>query len=544
MKRFILFVCMLVAGIFIKQSFVSAQTVIYLDLNAIVNGDGLTPDNPTNQMPSQTIVSDTKLYFNSDNGVQRIPSGRDNTFYITGSNIEITSYGSGRATVSGYEIISGGWTQVGTSYVWKQSFPGGSSGAGPIVGSVIDLSSINESPTGDVLNWYNLETEHDRIGTFQADPSVLPIGSYGYDWQNEMMYINVGADPNSRSIGISQVGRLFNTTGNPSNVKIHGLRMIGFARSVMNIGGGSNHWHIYDNELYGNGGMYNVKEGWYHGSGIQPNSNASHLEIDHNTIIETFDSAITPQHFGGTSGHKLFNIYIHHNYVEKWSLGGVEIADWGTNEIDSITIEDNTFVNGGKGYSGTGDTPQGKTDGIQTRGGNNGISRVSRLTVRRNNINSHDAAFIVGGNTITDGVILEDNILWGSTYGIKNQRKDEAYILAKDNVLCDNQIQISDQASASVYINNTLSTECSTTSSTINIEKPPRKVYPSITEGVVNIESGSEKNAIVLIDINGRKVGQWSNTSSIDISSKPSGFYMLIYKDPKNSISTFKIIKK
>ena len=59
--------------------------------------------------------------------------------------------------------------------------------------------------------------------------------------------------------------------------------------------------------------------------------NANHVEIDHNHIIQTFDSPITPQHFGGSSGGYLHDLHFHDNFIDRWALGAVEMSDFGTN---------------------------------------------------------------------------------------------------------------------------------------------------------------------------------------------------------------------
>lgn len=433
----------------------SAGDFIYVDLNRAANGTGSSAADPTNRLPAQ-IGDRTQLLFNSDSGVQTIPCQNDGVF-VVGDDIQISSYGSGRATISGYQVVRGGWTQVGTSNVWQRSFAGGTSGAGPVVGSVIDLSSTRESPTGDVLDWRDLGEAGNRIGIFRSDPTVLATGAYAYDWQQQIMYVNVGADPNQRRLGISCVGYFVNTLAGaaPSRVTMHNLRLIGFARDGANIIGNAGYWHIYDNELYATGGMYSATSNWYFGSGIQMSQHANNIEIDHNRIIQTFDSPITPQHFGGATGGYLHDLHFHDNFIDRWALGAVEMSDFGNNNrFSNITIEDNIAINGGKGFSRTGDTPQGYTDGIQVRGGNSSV--FSSLVVRRNKINAYNSNIRIGGNNFTNPVLVDGNVLSAAGYGINNQRPASASIDATANTLCGNTVQIYDKSAASQYLNDTL----------------------------------------------------------------------------------------
>lgn len=429
---------------------------LYIDVNRKVNGSGLLPNDPTNKIPG-TLGNRRQVFFQSDNGVQTLPC-RDNAMFVNGNNIQISSYGSGRATVSAYQKINSGWTRVGSSNVWRRYYEGAYSGAGAVVGNVVDFSKRVESTTGDVLTWQNLEEEGNKIGVFRSNPTVLQKGRYAYDWQKKVMYVNVGANPNERTLGISCVGRFINThPGSAStNVAIHNLNIIGFSRVGVNLTAKSSNWRIHNNNFYGIGGMYNVPSKWYFGSGVQMSENANNIEVDNNTFVQTFDSPITPQHFGGSSYGHLHDLHFHHNTIDKWALAAIEMADFGfNNRFSRITIEDNVAINGGRGFSAIGDSPSGVTDGIQVRGGSNS-GKFTDLIIRRNKVNAfHDNIAIVGSN-FTNGIIVNDNTLWGANYGIRNKRIHSADVYARGNKLCDNGTQIEDRSAGSQYTNNTL----------------------------------------------------------------------------------------
>jgi hypothetical protein len=308
-----------------------------------------------------------------------------------------------------------------------------------------------------VLDWQNLEAAGNRIDAFRSDPTVLPVGAYAYDWEQKVMYVNVGADPNQRPLGISCAGYFVNTPwgAGPSKVTVHNLRLIGFAKAAVSILGQASDWHLYDNELYANGGMYNANAKWYFGSGIVMSQHANNIEIDHNTIIQTFDSPITPQHFGGSTGGNLHDLHIHDNFIDRWALAAVEMSDFGTNnQFSNITIENNIAINGGHGFSRTGDTPQGYTDGIQVRGGQSSV--FSYLAIRGNKVNAYNSNVRIGGSNFTSAVIVDGNVLSGAQYGINNQRPNIASIDATANTLCGNRVQVYDTATASQYLDDTL----------------------------------------------------------------------------------------
>jgi len=428
---------------------------LYVDLNSATNGTGRSAADPTNKLPN-TIGDRRQLLFNSDNGVQTIPCRNDGVF-INGDNVQVSSYGSQRATVSAYQVVDSGWTQVGASSVWRRPFAGATSGAGPVVGNVIDFTNTKDSPVGGVLNWQNLEAVGNRIGMFRGNPGVLPVGSYAYDWQQKVMYVNVGAGPNGRRLGISCVGHFINTPRGamPTKVTVHHLKLIGFAREAVNMVGDASYWRIHHNKLYAMGGMFNIPSSWYFGSGIQMSEGANNIEIDHNRIIQTFDSPITPQHFAGSAGGYLHDLHIHDNYIDGWALGAVEMSDFGShNRFANIVIENNVAVHGGQGFSRTGDSPQGYTDGIQVRGGNS--SSFAGLVVRRNKVNAYNANVYIGGNNFANAVVLANNTFLEAEYGIQNLRPNDAAIDASYNTLCGNAVQIADKSAASRYQGDTL----------------------------------------------------------------------------------------
>jgi len=130
----------------------AAADYVYVDLNAVVNGNGLTSSTPRNTIPP-TLATGQQLLFNSDNGIQSIPPQDVAISIQTGTDIQISSYGSSRAILSGYQYFTSGWTKVGTSNVWQRTYAGGTSAAGPVVGNVVDMTTTVESPQGYVLNW-------------------------------------------------------------------------------------------------------------------------------------------------------------------------------------------------------------------------------------------------------------------------------------------------------------------------------------------------------------------------------------------------------
>jgi hypothetical protein len=159
----------------------------------------------------------------------------------------------------------------------------------------------------------------------------------------------------------------------------------------------------------------------------------------------------------GATGGYLHDLHFHDNFIDRWALAAVEMADFGTNnQFGNITIENNIAINGGKGFSLTGNTPQGYIDGIQVRGGYSSV--FSNLIICGNKVNAYNSNVRIGGSNFTNAVIVRGNVLSGAQYGINNQRPNSASIDGTVNTLCGNAVQIHDTAVASQYLDDTLLT--------------------------------------------------------------------------------------
>jgi hypothetical protein len=446
-------------------------TTIFVDLNAVNNGNGQSASTPTNVLPGN-LPDGQVLLFNSDNGIQRIPV-RDDCIYIDGDNVEISSYGAaGIAIVSGFQIITGGWTLVGSG-VWKHNW-GTTQGVmgvtgGNLVGAVIDKASTAESPQGDVLKWYNLDSNDpgatpDLRAAFVAAPTVLPVGYYAYDYVGGVLYINVGGNPNTggRSFGVAGCGRFVSvqTGKSPANAQIHNLRLMGFARAGVNAVRGANNWRVHHNQLYANGGIYSTSNNAYSGSGVVLGNNASTMQVDHNLIEQTFDSPVSCTHISGANAEIIDSIHVHHNTIRKWGLAAIEVSDFGTNNITSnVNAEFNIATGGGTGFSATGDAPQGFTDGFQVRGGNTNGS-ITGLRCANSTLQSHDAAVGIHGNN--GDVLVTACRLSTSAFGLQNERT-QVVVTGSSNQFCQNTddvsqltgVAVNGSASGSTYSGNT-----------------------------------------------------------------------------------------
>ncbi|MBW2525363.1 MAG: hypothetical protein JRI23_14350 [Deltaproteobacteria bacterium] len=434
---------------------------LYVDLNAPSDGDGSSPGSPRNVIPDTIGDSCVRLLFNSDGGRQAIP-GRDNAIVLSGAHIRVSSYGSSRAVLSAYEELTDGWKHY-SGTVYYRDYTNGYAAAGPVVGNVIHFDDTTDSPHGSVLAWTNLEAAGDAIGAFLADPGSLGAGAYAYDWRSnpQRMYVNIGSDPNVTTLGVARVGRFINTAGAPRDVEICNLSIIGFCRAAINITGAAADWSVHHNDLYAIGGMYNVKSGWYHGSGIQLAGNASGVEIRNNSIVQTYDSPITPQHFAGESGNTIADVLIRDNHIDRWALAAVELADWGTsdNHFRNIEIVNNVMESGGRGFSGLGDSPLGHTDGIHFRGNVPG-STVAGIAIVDNDVRAPHAALKIAGGTFVDGLVSTGNLYGEAEYGVRNQRPNDAHVTSTADSCCQCGTEVADGAAASAYFGFTTLDSC------------------------------------------------------------------------------------
>lgn len=69
-------------------------------------------------------------------------------------------------------------------------------------------------------------------------------------------------------------------------------------------------------------------------------------------------------------------------------------------------------------------------------------------------------------------------------------------------------------------------------------------VYPSITHGILMIESAIEIQSIRMYDLTGKMVQEWTRTNSIDISAHNAGIYIIQVQGQKGNPSSHKIFKK
>lgn len=425
----------------------------YVDLNAGVDGTGLSAASPHNVLPG-SITSGMQLLFNSDNGIQSI-NEIENVFSLgTVSNVQIGSYGSGKAVISGYKrfVNDASWSNV-SGNVWKRTYAGALDGSGRhIIANVMNMSDTTGSPQGTLLNWVDASA-----GGFSF--STIAANTYAYDLTNGIMYINLnGADPRTKTIGISSVSRFLTVSGgaSPSKITFHHLRCIGFGRSVANFVRGSNQIRVHHNELYGNGYMY--VDTVYEGSGFEVSHTANNIEFDNNLIEQTGDSAISPQHFGGSTGGHIDNIHIHHNTIYTWALAGVEVSNFGdnTNRTTNLLIEYNRIVGGGTGFSGRGHAAsQNICAGVHFRG-NNG--NYAGITIQHNTAQSFDDAIAMYGGTSSDAFVITDNRLSSSAKPIDNSVPTTIPMTVTNNYFCantSNAITPASPGTGSTYSGNT-----------------------------------------------------------------------------------------
>ena len=362
---------------------------------------------------------------------------------LNGNKIRVASYGRSRALVHAYQFVNSGWEQIPQSAVWKRKFWGGKAEI-RIVGNVIDRDSVTESPVGDVLNWTDLQIDSkrkiDKLTPFVDNPKdYLKKGHYAFDWKANEMYVRLDDNPNNRRLGIACVGRFINTEGDVRNVEVTNLRLLGFTRAGMNIRGNSGEWKVHNNEFYGIGGNYNKNSEWYFGSGVQMTQSADNVEVYRNTFVDTYDSPITPQHYGGSDDDWLEDLHFHSNYIDRFALGGIELADFGTdNRFKNIMIENNVIVNAGEGFSSSGDAPQGINDAIHVTGGANG-GKFWNLTIKNNDLDGNDAAINLKGNDYRTPVIIFGNQIRNSKIGLHHSGNQAPNAKVEGNWFCQNE---------------------------------------------------------------------------------------------------------
>jgi len=237
--------------------------------------------------------------------------------------------------------------------------------------------------------------------------------------------------------------------------------MIGFCRVGVNFNANASFAKVDHNTFYGSGGMFNTNPSnlWYFGGDIQTTTNVSNVEICYNETLQTLDSPISPQMIGGTVGCTMSDIWIHHNTITYWAVAAVEISDFGTdNKFINFRIEDNVMLKAGQGFNATGDSPQGFTDVVAFRNAPGTRGLYSNITVSNNRMQGvNTGVSIIGAQGVfSSPLILNDNIISGSTFGVNNGRTANCSVLGNRNTFCGNQTAIKDTAAASLYQNSTI----------------------------------------------------------------------------------------
>ena len=433
----------------------SPSNYIYVDTNG-AGGNGLTPATPTNVVPT-SLTNGAQVFFNSDSGIQYMPVSRDNVMQIAGNDVQVASYGSGRAVVAGFVKVTGGWTlEVGTVYSrsWNPTRPN--------VGAVINMNSTVESPQGDVLKWTDMSTPTAAKGR------AIGVGYYAYDWQNFVMYVNIGSNANAgdQSFGITGSTHFIGVdAGNsPARVNIHNLRLLGYSNVGIAVVQGANHWHLFNLQLYGLGGFYAQSNSTYLGSGISMSHNANNIEVDNCLIEQTYDSPLTPQFFSvGT--FTLDTIHIHHNTLKYWALAAIEVSDFepAGNTMSNFTFEYNYATGGGNGFSGSGHSP-GQVAGILFRGVN---ASWTNIVVQHNTIQTSDGnAIDIRNGSSTNPFTVDDNRCSNSTIGANNSASTVVHWNVTNSQFCVDGTPINPAVpgAGNTYSGNTTpGTECYTT---------------------------------------------------------------------------------
>jgi hypothetical protein len=407
-------------------------TYLYVDVNAVTNGSGASAAVPTNVVPGTLNSDNVIILFNADNGIQYMPTRQD-TIVLNANQIQIGSYGTGKATIAALDTFTSGWTLV-SGTVYKRTY----APASGFVGAVLNMSDTTGSAQGTVLKW----TDMTAFASFV--PSSLAVGSYAYDWSGTIMYVNVGANANTKTFGIARNGRFVNVSSGaaPTTIEISNLRMVGFSRTAITASKAPSAWKIHDCETYAIGGYFATSTtsppGSYEGTAILVSGSAANIEITNNLIEETFTNSIGLSHSGAVSSEALSNVHIHHNTIRKWSLAAFSITDFASgsgNTFAGVEINHNIATGGGSGFAGLGDGPFNVCDGVQVRGAN---TSVTGLNVHDNTIQSFDAAF--GGRTgSAPGTTLANNRFSSARYGIRNQVAG-VVITATQNQFCASAI--------------------------------------------------------------------------------------------------------
>jgi hypothetical protein len=77
-----------------------------------------------------------------------------------------------------------------------------------------------------------------------------------------------------------------------------------------------------------------------------------------------------------------------------------------------------------------------------------------------------------------------------------------------------------------------------------NSEVTKTIVYPTVTEGIINIDGEGNVKSIRMFDINGKMIREWPETNQINIADQAKGLYILQLSNYDKSVMNYKIVKQ
>lgn len=312
------------------------MTTYYIDPTSTTNGVGSEAD-PYNAIP--TLGSNNSYLFKRGTKLTFL-----NTEYVLDcsnlTGVVFGAYGVGPRPILSGEA-RGTWVYDTTYSVWYSESFDTTRGPGVV------------TEDGVALQWIRWDTD---ISTTSGS---MPKGSFSLDHTSSPK--RVYCKPNSNTplnlLVASSWCAVYKARSPTGSLTITDLQLDYFSGNCINIGGATN-TIIENNLIRFAGGFRNTTANFTGGAGIQVFDDSNNVVIRRNTILDSFDSGITPQSF--VDNRTISNVFIYENDIRRFALGGVEVATFSPGTVlANINVFANYIEGGGRGYSGLGDEAPG-----------------------------------------------------------------------------------------------------------------------------------------------------------------------------------------
>lgn len=357
---------------------INSENIYYISSDGSDENDGHSELFPKKSWKNLLVAGNVLMFKTNDEFIL------DKPIYIP-SNCIVTSYGKGRARITGLHASAETFVATSTENLYSMIFS-----------KDIDPGYIIlEGET--IKNWKRLTTE----------PTSYKEKEWYFDRTNKTLYYYSSTSVEGKTIKYS-LGSKGIVVMNASNVTISNIEVCDFAYHGISLEANVSNVYINNNYIHDIGGGIDTQTCRY-GNAIQLwLTNEHDIYVDDNTISDVYDTGITPQ--GANSTEDCNNLYIRRNDIRRCAFM-LEFFNSSSNIAVTAHFEDN-FCYQVKditdGYRTPGDYAYTHLSFILVWNSSSDSDRV----YYKNNIcvESNYCALAFSQNTVKNKLIFEDNL--------------------------------------------------------------------------------------------------------------------------------------